>query len=269
MNKTINLYFGNDLSLYKEVPVSVNEFITNPYFIGNYTYEGHNIFPFWKDALNTIFMPECRRRCIVASTNYSTGKTEFCNIALAYMLYLFMCLKNPNKFFTNLEEDSILFALCTPDSIQYNSVFEIIRKSLWFNTHGVLYIKGDTDTAFAYEAIGRKILLKEVKCEDDILGKQLVGGVFQWPIEKEKETEQLYKLYRSFSARVQSLSVNNGTLYGFIFVDIERDFGTIPREYGWSCYNDRLYIIDDSKYDTRIVPDVMNGVRFKERFGVF
>ena len=265
-NNTINLYFGDDLSLYREIPVSVNEFITNPHYIGEYTKNGANVFPFWKDVLNTIFRPDYKKRCIVASTDYNTGKTEFCNIALAYILYLFMCLKNPQEFFKFIETDTMLITLCDPDSIQYNYIFEIIRKSMWFQVHGVLNIN-ENNFIESYKAFDNNIILQKVQCEDDMLGKQVVSGSFIWTIRE--DTEDIFNTYQAFSARIQSRSCINGTLYGFVFVDIERDFGRAPREYGWHCPNDLVTIIDDSSYDTRITPDVMGGVRYKERFGVF
>lgn len=261
-NNTINLYFGDDLSLYREIPVCVDEFITNPHYIGEYTKNGANVFPFWKDVLNTIFRPEYKKRCIVASTDYNTGKTEFCNIALAYTLYLFMCLKNPQEFFKFIETDTMSITLCDPDSIQYNSIFEIIRKSMWFQVHGVLNIK-EHDIAESYKTFDNSIVLEKTKCEDDLLGKQVVSGAFIWTIRE--DTEDIFKTYQALSARIKSRAYQ----HGFMFIDIEKDFGKVPREWGWHWPKDEVCVIDDSKYDTRIVPDVMSGVRFKERFGVF
>lgn len=263
-----NMYFGNDLSIYREIPVSVDDFINDSHYIGEYTKNGSNVFQFWRDVLNTVFMHDRERKVVIASTGYSTGKTEFCNIALAYSLYLVMCLDNPSVFFKCPENDPLTFVLCDIDYIQYNTIFDILKRSPWFNLHGVLNRNMyDTDKDI-YTSLDKNIILTEVRCDDDMLGKNIFTGAFIWTQVSDKE-DQASKLYLHLMRRVETRTTINGNQYGYVFVDIEKGFGKEIRDYQWFPYTNKYRVIDDSSYDTRIVPDVMSGVRYKGRFGVF
>ena len=92
------LYFGDDLSVYKEIPVNIDTFIEDPYFIGKYTDNGKRIYPFWRNALRKVFSSENTTRNVIVSTAIGTGKTRFCHIATAYSLYLF---HQNDSFFQN------------------------------------------------------------------------------------------------------------------------------------------------------------------------
>ena len=37
---------------YEEIPVSIQEFISNPYYLGKSTRNGESIYPYWKQTYN-------------------------------------------------------------------------------------------------------------------------------------------------------------------------------------------------------------------------
>lgn len=43
------------LKKYEKSPPSINEFLTNPYYLGEETQKGKRIFPFWKVKLEELY----------------------------------------------------------------------------------------------------------------------------------------------------------------------------------------------------------------------
>ena len=42
---------------YREIPVSIDEFIENPYYLGKSTRNGESIYPYWREKYREIFDP--------------------------------------------------------------------------------------------------------------------------------------------------------------------------------------------------------------------
>ena len=74
------LMFGEDVSIYKEVPVDIDTFISDPMYLGRSTRNGESIYPFWKDKLNEVFnTPDSfqkQKDMIVLNTAIGVGKTR-------------------------------------------------------------------------------------------------------------------------------------------------------------------------------------------------
>ena len=84
--------FGDDPSLYTELPVDIDTFIEDNHYIGYSTRNGKSIYPFWRQRLREMFDPEHpnKYREMFCATAIGTGKTRVTMIAFTYTLYCYM-----------------------------------------------------------------------------------------------------------------------------------------------------------------------------------
>ena len=99
---------------YEEVPVDIDTFINDPYYLGQIYGEG-GVYPYWVDALhkiypNPIYSPY-EEVCITGAIG--VGKTTVSLIGALYDLYHVTLLKDPHKKYKLLPTTSIIFSLVT------------------------------------------------------------------------------------------------------------------------------------------------------------
>ena len=83
---------------YDEIPVSIDEFLENDYYLGKVYNNGKNIYPYWRKFLHNFFHDNPDKSFEVALTGaIGVGKTTIASIALIYLMYRTMCLKDPQK----------------------------------------------------------------------------------------------------------------------------------------------------------------------------
>ena len=246
------LYFGDDLSVYKEIPVDIDTFIEDPYFIGKYTDCGKRIYPFWRNTLRKFFSIDNPAKNIIVSTAIGTGKTRFCNIALSYSLYLFMCLKNPNEFFKFTSECNSVIAFCGVGDIYAKQLLmmfgDIITSSGWFRAHGEFIL--DDGKFKTYKPLGVNIVIEPVYKEDQLYGSNVIAYNISW-ISDKYDDRNTFDLYRSLDARVKSRTVKNAEQYGFGFVDIENNCGDGYMQHVWTDCPDTYITISGSQWEIR------------------
>ena len=92
---------------YEEIPVNIQEFISNPHYLGKSTRNGESIYPYWKKTYNKIFDPSLGYEEIIFTGAIGVGKTKTADVCLAYMLYKLMCLRNPQEYFKFNEGEQI------------------------------------------------------------------------------------------------------------------------------------------------------------------
>lgn len=248
------LYFGDDLSIYREIPVDIDTFIEDPYFIGKYTDNGKRIYPFWRNALRKVFSSENTTRNVIVSTAIGTGKTRFCHIATAYSLYLFMCLNNPQQFFKMVDNNKFVFAMGGVGEAlakqQVQMFCYTIKDSGWFNSHGTFSFDEKASEAFSYEPLGNSIEVRACYKEDQLYGENVVSYNLSWIADKYNKRDTS-DLYRSLDARVRSRTVRNSIQYGFGFVDIENNCGDVFMQQFWTEYPEDYMTFSGSQWDIR------------------
>ena len=74
------------LTDYNEIPVSIDEFICNPYYLGKSTGNGTLIYPYWRKKYREIFDPSLNYEEIVLTGAIGVGKTKTAVICLCYLL---------------------------------------------------------------------------------------------------------------------------------------------------------------------------------------
>lgn len=163
------------LADFKEMPVSIHEFICNPLYLGEVNRNGDAVYPFWKDTCDNIFNAGNQYNEIVLSGATRIGKSSTAIIIGAYMLYRLMLYRNPHQYFQKKEVSrfSIIFANLTKDlalGVGYREFQDTLRASEWFNRHGSF---SRSDRNFYYIPEGNNIEIIGVSDASQALGKQV------------------------------------------------------------------------------------------------
>lgn len=163
------------LADFKEMPVSIHEFICSPLYLGEVNRNGDAVYPFWKDTCDNIFNAGNQYNEIVLSGATRIGKSSTAIIIGAYMLYRLMLYRNPHAYFQKKEVSrfSIIFANLTKDlalGVGYREFQDTLRASEWFNKHGTF---SRSDRNFYYIPEGNNIEIIGISDASQALGKQV------------------------------------------------------------------------------------------------
>lgn len=272
------LMFGDDLSIYKEVPVDIDTFISDPKYLGASTRNGESIYPFWKDKLNEIFnTPDSvknQMNYIVFNTAIGTGKTRMCAISLLYLMYNFMCLKDPVGHFMLMSDSKLSIIFVAPslqkaEGIAYRTFLDYISCSPWFCEHGEVKLSIKYDHAWEYipDAPIRIIIGSH---ENHVLGTQPIGAYIDRTSRDWNERYRVSKVSHAINERIKSRFIKQGVCYGKTFVDNEVDFDDSLLD---SKYVDLWYSIRGTNWEVKprdwfseeTIPIVVNPVIGKSR----
>ena len=214
-----NLYLVD----FKEVPVSINRFLCDPEYLGESNDCGNQIYPGWWDAYNAVFDSSKDIYEVILSGATRIGKTSTAVSMMAYMTYLLMCYRNPQKYF-GLKEVSrctIAFANLTKDlaeGVAFREYNDTLKKSPWFNKHGS-FTNSIRRPIFVPE--GNQIELVAASDAAHVLGMQLFAacldevnfaraGVKDISISK----NHMKQLYDTANARITGTFKLGGKIYG-------------------------------------------------------
>lgn len=264
------LMFGDDLSIYKEVPVDIDTFISDPIYLGRSTRTGESIYPFWKDKLSEVFNTsdsfQKPKDMVVLNTAIGVGKTRFSVISLLYLLYNYMCLKDPIEYFKLCSHSklSIIFAsrsLKEANGVAYRIFLEYIGESTWFCEHGEVRINRNTGSIKGYFPKS-PIDIVVASNKDHTLGMQPFGAYIDRTNGEESGIDDLMFDLR---ARCQSRFVKDGVYFSKIFVDNELDF---DNRLAGSKYSDLWFSIRGAQWEIKpkdwfsdeTIPVVVNPV---------
>lgn len=224
------MMFGEDKSLYTELPVDIDTFIEDDHYIGKSTRNGKLIYPFWRQKLREMFDPvnPSKYREMFCATAIGTGKTKATIIAFTYTLYCYMCLRNPNEFFKFNSKDTLAFVIASVGKTQFgipqNTFLDFVKNSPWFKSHGSFtYNKdihgGTRDIPDSYVPFSNIEIIYASKC-DDILGVQVMCAYTGHECERYKGKDT-YELYSNLKSRISSRSSIDHVYYGKMFTDFK------------------------------------------------
>lgn len=134
---------------YEEIPVTMNEFLHNPHYLGNglIDEEGRfTIFPYWENLLKEIYpdpIQPARYNTLALTGAIGLGKSTIAVIIGCYELYRMMCLKNPYTHYGLMPTDLITFAVLniTMDAakgVAWSKLQSLIQSSKWFMDRGTV-----------------------------------------------------------------------------------------------------------------------------------
>ena len=163
------------LSDFKEVPVSIDEFLRNPRYLGNTNNQGESVYPFWKHTLSDIFNNGNKFFEIILSGATRIGKSSTAVSIVAYMLYRLMIYKDPHSYFKKKEVSkfTIAFANLTKDlaaGVAFREFQTTLRESPWFNDHGKF---SNSASNYVYLPEGGKIDIIPASDSAHVLGMQV------------------------------------------------------------------------------------------------
>lgn len=211
---------------YIEIPVDIDTFLCDDYYLGRTNRNGEAVYPFWKNFMRKLFHAGNKYEEVFLTGATRIGKSSTAITCTAYMLYRLMCLRDPQAYFGKKDVSvfSILFFNLTKDlaaGVAYREFEDTILASPWFLDHGK---RMGSDKNPYYVPDGGKITIDYGSDAAHGLGKQVFVGFMDelnfaraGVKDVTKAKEHMKDLYNTISARVKGTFRMEGEVYGKIF----------------------------------------------------
>ena len=215
------------LSDYKEIPVDVDTFLCDNYYLGSTNRNGDAVYPYWKKVIHDIFDNGNKYEECFFTGATRIGKSSTAVTCTAYMLYRLMCLRDPQAYFgkKDISKFSILFFNLTKDlakGVAFTEFQSTILSTKWFLDHGT--VAGSENNPY-YIPEGGKVSIDFGSSSSHALGMQVYCALMdevnfsQAGVKDISKAKQRMKdLYNTLSARVKGTFRMNGEVYGKLFV---------------------------------------------------
>lgn len=257
---------------YDEIPVSIDEFLENDYYLGKVYNNGKNIYPYWRNFLHNFFHNNPDKAFEVALTGaIGVGKTTIASIALIYLMYRTMCLKDPQKFYGLSGNSQIVFVVMnlTLDLAYqglYSLIVEAIRLSPWFCER--VDIRGKYEYSIEFP---KNISLMAGSQTTHTIGKNVLGAVLDevnFSSAPKGSKNSVMDMYRNIRRRLESRFLKQGRIPGILMLvsskNTELDF---LEQYIQSIkYQKTTWVVDEPVYNIK-PPETYIGERFKVAVG--
>ena len=138
---------------FEEIPVDIETFLDDPRYLGKgiWIYDEFTgerkctIFPYWRETLTRIFPDNLTTKynTLILTGPIGIGKSFVAVIAMLYLLYRMLCLKDPYVYYGLQPIDKITFSMLniTLDAAQgvgWDKLQQLVQSSDWFMSHGEL-----------------------------------------------------------------------------------------------------------------------------------
>lgn len=148
------------LADFKEVPVGIDQFLDDPYYLGQTNNNGKNVYPYWRDTFKKIFDAGNRYNEIILSGATRLGKTSSAVTIMSYMLYRLMLYRNPHEYFQKkaISKFTLGFANLTKElafSVAYREFNDTLKAVPWFCLTGNTNIVTDKGVCPIEDIVGR------------------------------------------------------------------------------------------------------------------
>lgn len=259
---------------FKEVPVSIDRFLTDPEYLGGSNDCGNQIYPGWWDVYHNVFDNQKDIYEVVLSGATRIGKTSTSVSMMAYMTYLLMCYRNPQKYFglKEVSRATIAFANLTKElalGVAYREYHDTLIKSPWFMEHGT---KNNSSTRPIFIPEGNQIEIIAASDGAHMLGLQLFAALLDecnfsraGVRDITKSKEHMKKLYDTANARITGTFKLQGKIYGKMFTcsskNTDNDYLSEHIEKQLDAGNQHMFLFDKPQWE------VLPAYRFgKEKF---
>ena len=130
---------------YDEIPVDIETFLTDKKYLGNgLTDNGKfTVFPYWVKTLKKLFPDNLTTayNTLILTGGIGLGKSLVAVLALLYLLYRLLCLKDPYNFYGMQPIDKITISLINvteeaAKGVAWDKMQQLIQMSPWFMEHG-------------------------------------------------------------------------------------------------------------------------------------
>ena len=262
------------LADFKEVPVSIDEFICNPIYLGTTNRNGEAVYPFWRETVSDIFSKGNQYNEIILSGATRIGKTSTATIISAYMLYKLMLYRDPWKYFKKKEASRFTLVYANLNEklakgVAYREFNDTLKESEWFCQHGTF---SSSKRNFYYIPDNEKIDIIPISDPSQALGMQVwcstndevnfaKAGVKDIRIAK----AHMKKLYDTINARISGTFRIKGEVYGKMITcsskNTDSDFLSGHIETQLNSGNTHLYLVDKPQWDV-LPPEMFSNKKF-------
>ena len=209
--------------LYKEKPVSIDEFIVSPEFMGNMTECGKAVWPRWRKELEDIANNDAKYVTVLTGS-IGGGKTSTSILALAYTLYKLMCRRNPRASFKKMQGNNLYIAFFNltktlSDSRGYGAFQKHLVSSPWFCARGTVAGSDENPRLYipGFDCVVASPLMKGF----GIQGLDIIGALLDEvdsPDASPKSQKRVLDAYNSAIRRLETRFVYQGKTPGRFFV---------------------------------------------------
>lgn len=163
------------LADFSEIPVGIDQFLNDNYYLGQTNNMGANIYPFWRNMMNDVFNHGNQYNEIILSGATRIGKSSTSVTIMAYMLYKLMLYRNPHEYFGKkaIAKFTLAFANLTKElasSVGFREFNDTLKECPFFMDHGTVT---RSDRNFYYLPEGDKIEIIPASDGAQLLGKHL------------------------------------------------------------------------------------------------
>ena len=138
---------------FDEIPVDIDTFLDDDDYLGKDIWAEDlatgerrcTLFPYWRETLHKLFPDNLTTayNTLILTGAIGLGKTEIATIAMLYLLYRMLCLKDPYTYYGMMPNDKISFSMLniTLDAAQgvgWDKIQNHLQNSPWFMAHGSL-----------------------------------------------------------------------------------------------------------------------------------
>ena len=257
---------------YDEIPVSIDEFLENDYYLGKVYNNGKNIYPYWRNFLHNFFHDNPDKAFEVALTGaIGVGKTTIASIALTYLIYKTLCLKDPQKFYGLSANSPIVFVVMNLTlelaySGLYSLIVEAIKLSPWFCER--VDIRGKYEFSITFP---KNVALMAGSQTTHTIGKNVLGAVLDevnFSNAPKGSKNSVMDMYRNIRRRLESRFLKQGRMPGILMMvsskNTELDF---LEQYIQSIKHQKTtWVVDEPVYNIKPAETYV-GERFKVAVG--
>ena len=163
------------LADFTSLPVGIDQFLDDEYYLGQTNSQGRNVYPFWRQTMHNIFNAGNQYNEIILSGATRLGKSSTCTTMMCYMLYRLMLYRNPHEYFNkkSVSKFTLGFANLTKElamSVCYREFNDTLKEVPWFQERGTFT---RSDRNFYYVPEGDKIEIIPASSGEQLLGKQV------------------------------------------------------------------------------------------------
>ena len=266
-----------DARIYKENIVSVDEFLSNPYYLGDSFSCGKTLYPCWKKTLVDLFDSDTKYIAVFTGAT-STGKTTGAYAGLAYLIYKHLLLKDIWKFYQMSDGGKVGIAFFNltktlSASKGFDTLQNFLVKSEWFRRQGTLKGGG---SYIEFPQI-EWVLASPNSAGFSTVGHHIIGAVMDEVDSPNATVSSQKKIIDAFNSTILRLEgrflKDQKTLGRFFLVSSKQETMSFLNTYVESIQKakdsttrDKLYLADFSRWDA-LPASEFSGKKFRVSIG--
>ncbi len=208
---------------YKERPVGMEQFLTDPRYLGGLTGEGKSVYPVWRKRLPELMQRDDKWQVVLTGA-IGTGKTRSAIWSICYIMYRVLCLKDPWQYFdlTKGGKMAIVFFNLTK-GLGYSKGYQLLQSHLldspWFMERGTS-AGSAKNPQLSFDLFVFKIA-SPLAQGFGTQGEDVIAAIMDEmdsPTESDTQRVRVLKAYESTTRRFESRFVFDGQSIGRCFL---------------------------------------------------